>query len=82
MDPLNHGPCCNYPYAGPVPLGIAVAVTIGIAGVTQLECASVEATQLGMGIGSAPEGANLGTSAEVPESGNGPTGIKTLYITL
>jgi hypothetical protein len=33
-------------------------VAIGIAGATQLECASVEATQLGMGIGSAPEGAN------------------------
>ena len=74
-----HGPtrrvcgCCNYPCAGPAPLGIAVAVAIGIAvavaigiavavaigiaGVTQLRCASVEATQLGMGIGSAPEGA-------------------------
>jgi hypothetical protein len=74
--------CCNYPCAGPAPLGIAVAVAIGIAGATQLECASVEATHLGMGIGSAPEGANLGTSAEAPESGNGPTGIKTLYIAL
>jgi hypothetical protein len=49
--------CCNYPCAGPAPLGIAVAVAIGIAGATQLRCASVEATQLGMGIGSAPEGA-------------------------
>ena len=39
-------------------------------------------TQLDMGIGSAPEGANLGTSAEAPESGNGHTGIKTLYIAL
>jgi TRAP-type mannitol/chloroaromatic compound transport system permease small subunit len=39
----------------------------------------VEATQLGMGIGSAPEGANLGTSAEALGSGNGPTGINTLY---
>ena len=48
----------------------------------QLECASVEATKLGMGIGSAPEGANLGTSAEAPESGNGHMGIKTLYIAL
>jgi hypothetical protein len=57
-------------------------VAIGIAGATQLGCASVEATQLGMGIGSAPEGANLGTRAEAPESGNGSTGIKTLYITL
>ena len=57
-------------------------VAIGIAVATQLECASVEATQLGMGIGSAPEGANLGTSAEAPESGNGHMGIKTLYIAL
>jgi hypothetical protein len=57
-------------------------VAIGIAGATQLECASVEATQLGMSIGSAPEGENLGTNAEAPESGNGPTGIKTLYIAL
>jgi hypothetical protein len=55
-----------------------VMVAIGIAGAS----ASVEATQLGMGIGSAPEGANLGTSAEAPESGNGPAGIKTLYIAL
>jgi hypothetical protein len=44
-------------------------VAIGIAGATQLECASVEATQLGMGMGSAPKGAILGTSAEAPESG-------------
>ena len=57
-------------------------MAIGIAGVTQLECASVQVTALGMGIGSAPEGANLGTSAEAPESGNGFTGIKTLYIAL
>jgi hypothetical protein len=40
----------------------------------------VEATQLGMGIGSAPEGANPEASAEALESGNGPTGIKALYI--
>ena len=42
----------------------------------------MEVTQLGMDIGSAPEGANLGTSAEAPESGNGPMGIKILYIAL
>jgi hypothetical protein len=62
------------------------SVVIGIAGATQLRytlgCASVEATQLGMGIGSAPEGANLETSAEALESGNWPTGIKALYIAL
>jgi hypothetical protein len=52
-------------------LGVVCHVVIGIAGATQLECASVEATQLGMGIGSAPEGVNLETSAEAPESGNG-----------
>ena len=57
-------------------------MAIGIAGATQLECASVQVTALGMGIGSAPEGANLGTSAEAPESGNRHTGIKTLYIAL
>ena len=54
---FRHAVCCNYPCAGPAPLGIAVAVAIGIAGATQLECASVEATQLGMGMGSAPKGA-------------------------
>jgi hypothetical protein len=57
-------------------------VAIGIARAIQLECASMVVTQLGMGIGSAPKGANLGTGAEVPESGNGSTGIKTLYIAL
>ena len=38
-------------------------VAIGIAGATQLECASVEATQLDMRIGLAPEGANPETMA-------------------
>ena len=57
-------------------------MAIGIAGATQLGCASVEATQLGMGIGSAPEGANLETSTRALESGNGPTGINILYIAL
>ena len=47
--------------------GTTRSVAIGIAGATQLRCASVEATQLGMDIGS-------------PKSGNGPTGIKALYI--
>ena len=42
----------------------------------------MEATQLDMSIGSAPEGANLGTSAEAPESGNRHMGIKILYIAL
>ena len=54
-----------------ISLRVVCRVAIGIAGATQLVCASVEATQLGMDIGSAPEGANLGTSAEAPESGNG-----------
>ena len=75
-----HG-CCIYPCAGQRHWNV-VAVAIGIAGATQLRCASVEATQLDMGIGSAPEGANLETSAEALESGNGPTGIKALYIAL
>jgi hypothetical protein len=56
--------CCNYPCAGPAPLGIAVMVTIGITGVTQLRCASIEATQLGMGIGSAPKGARIQEPAQ------------------
>jgi hypothetical protein len=75
------GYCCIYPCAGQRHWNV-VAVAIGIAGATQLRCASVEATQLDMGIGSAPEGANLETSAEALESGNGPTGIKALYIAL
>ena len=50
--------CCIYP-------GIVAAVAIGIARATQLRCAYVEATQLGMGIGSAPEGANPETSDRV-----------------
>jgi hypothetical protein len=49
--------CCIYPYTGPAPLGIVAAVAIGIAEATQLRCAPVEATQLGMGVGSTPEGA-------------------------
>ena len=53
----SNGICCIYPYAGPAPLGIVVVVAIGIAEATQLRCAPVEATQLGMGIGSTPEGA-------------------------
>jgi hypothetical protein len=40
----------------------------------------VEATQLGIGIGSAPKGTNLETSTKVLGSGNGPADIKTLYI--
>jgi hypothetical protein len=57
------GDCCICPCAGPAPLGIATtvairltSVAIEIIGATQLEYA-LEATQLGMGIGSAPEGA-------------------------
>jgi hypothetical protein len=51
------------------PLGIVIAVAIGVA---------AGATQLGMEIGSAPEGANPETSAGALESGNGPTGINAL----
>ena len=41
------------PLRRPAPLEIVAAVAIGIAEATQLRCASVEATQLDMGIGSA-----------------------------
>ena len=69
---------------------ICLGLVVFTPGATRSSCrvaigipsASVEATQLDMGIGSAPEGANLGTGAEAPESGNGHTGIKTLYIAL
>ena len=57
--PQSTQACCNYPCVGQAPLGIAVAVAIGIARATQLECAFVEATQLGMGMGSAPKGARI-----------------------
>ena len=50
----NRDLCYICPCAGPAPLGMAAAA-IGIAGSTQLS-APVEATQLDMGIGSAPEG--------------------------
>jgi hypothetical protein len=52
----NRDLCYICPCAGPAPLGMAAAAAaIGIAGSTQLS-APVEATQLDMGIGSAPEG--------------------------
>jgi hypothetical protein len=48
-----------------VPIGVVIVVTIRITGATQLRCAFVKVTQLGMGIGSAPEGANPEISTRV-----------------